>query len=116
MGSRVIMIAAADDADAKGTSRTSFRMPPDVAEPLTPFVYKSPFEHLSCQIAHEQKIPFLGFHNPKRQQVNFRQIFSRRRGDRQLRAQGSGLLALGRFVPGRVSAFMEEARRVRAMK
>ncbi len=76
MGSRVIMIAAADDADAKGVADVFFGMPPDVAEPLTPFVYKAPFEHLSCQIAHEQKIPFLGFHNPKRQQVNFRQIFS----------------------------------------
>ena len=51
-------------------------MPPDIPEPLTPFVYKAPFEHLSCQIASEQKIPFLGFHNPKRQQVNFRQIFN----------------------------------------
>ena len=53
-----------------------FGMPPEVPEPLTPFVYKLPFEYLSCQIAHEQKIPFLGFHNPKRQQVNFRQIFN----------------------------------------
>ena len=51
-------------------------MPPAVPEPLTPFVYKLPFEYLSCQIAHEQKIPFLGFHNPNRQQVNFRQIFN----------------------------------------
>ena len=45
-------------------------------EPLTPFVYKLPFEYLSCRIAHEQNVPFLGFHNPKRQQVNFRQIFN----------------------------------------
>jgi glucosamine--fructose-6-phosphate aminotransferase (isomerizing) len=76
MGSRVIMIAAENDVEARGVSDVFFAMPPDIPESLTPFVYKAPFEYLSCQISHEQKIPFLGFHNPKRQQVNFRQIFS----------------------------------------
>jgi glutamine---fructose-6-phosphate transaminase (isomerizing) len=76
MGSRVIVIAAAGDEDARRAADILFAMPPDIAEPLTPFVYKVPFEHLSCRIASEQKIPFLGFHNPKRQQVNFRQIFN----------------------------------------
>lgn len=76
MGSRVIMIAAAGDEEAKRVADVYFAMPPDIPESLTPFVYKTPFEHLACQIAHEQKIPFLGFHNPKRQQVNFRQIFN----------------------------------------
>jgi glucosamine--fructose-6-phosphate aminotransferase (isomerizing) len=76
MGSRVIVIAAAGDEDARRAADILFAMPPDIAEPLTPFVYKAPFEHLSCRIASEQKIPFLGFHNPKRQQVNFRQIFN----------------------------------------
>ncbi|HEV3042787.1 MAG TPA: hypothetical protein VGY52_02865, partial [Roseiarcus sp.] len=76
MGSRVIMIAAAGDEEAQRLADVYFAMPPGIPEPLTPFVYKAPFEHLSCQIAHEQKIPFLGFNNPKRQQVNFRQIFS----------------------------------------
>ncbi|HLW93327.1 MAG TPA: SIS domain-containing protein [Roseiarcus sp.] len=76
MGSRVIMIAAAGDEEAERVADVYFAMPPDIPESLTPFVYKAPFEHLSCQISHEQKIPFLGFHNPKRQQVNFRQIFS----------------------------------------
>jgi glucosamine 6-phosphate synthetase-like amidotransferase/phosphosugar isomerase protein len=75
MGSRVIMIAAANDAEARRVADVFFAMPPDIRESLTPFVYKTPFEHLSCRIAHEQKIPFLGFHNLKRQQVNFRQIF-----------------------------------------
>jgi glucosamine 6-phosphate synthetase-like amidotransferase/phosphosugar isomerase protein len=75
MGSRVIMIAAAGDEEARRVADVLFAMPPGTPEALTPFVYKLPFEYLSCQIAHEQKIPFLGFHNPKRQQVNFRQIF-----------------------------------------
>ncbi|HLJ71630.1 MAG TPA: SIS domain-containing protein [Roseiarcus sp.] len=76
MGSRVLIIGAADDEAARKAADVYFAMPADVPESLTPLVYKAPFEHLSCQIAHEQKIPFLGFHNPKRQQVNFRQIFS----------------------------------------
>ena len=76
MGSRVIVIGAEDDEEARRAADLFFAMPPDIPESLTPFVYKLPFEHLSCQIAHEQKIPFLGFHNPKRQQVNFRQIFN----------------------------------------
>jgi glutamine---fructose-6-phosphate transaminase (isomerizing) len=76
MGSRVIVIGAEDDDEARRAADVFFAMPPHIPESLTPFVYKLPFEHLSCQIAHEQKIPFLGFHNPKRQQVNFRQIFN----------------------------------------
>ena len=76
MGSRVIIIAAKGDQEARRVADVFFAMPEGVPEPLTPFVYKAPFEHLSCRIASEQKIPFLGFHNPKRQQVNFRQIFS----------------------------------------
>ena len=76
MDLRVIIIGADDDGEARRAADVYFGMPPGVPEPLTPFVYKLPFEYLSCQIAHEQKIPFLGFHNPKRQQVNFRQIFN----------------------------------------
>ena len=76
MGSRVIVVAAKGDEDAERVADVFFDMPSGIPESLTPFVYKAPFEHLSCQIAHEQKIPFLGFHNPKRQQVNFRQIFN----------------------------------------
>jgi glucosamine 6-phosphate synthetase-like amidotransferase/phosphosugar isomerase protein len=76
MGSRVLAIAAQGDEDAERVADIFFGMPPNIPEQLTPFVYKAPFEHLSCQIAHQQKIPFLGFHNPKRQQVNFRQIFN----------------------------------------
>jgi glucosamine 6-phosphate synthetase-like amidotransferase/phosphosugar isomerase protein len=76
MGSRVIIIGAMNDENARKAADIYFGMPSDVPESLTPLVYKAPFEYLSCQIAHEQKIPFLGFHNPKRQQVNFRQIFN----------------------------------------
>jgi len=76
MDSRVIIVGSSDDSQARQAADVFFAMPPDIPEPLTPLVYKLPFEHLSCRIAHEQNIPFLGFNNPKRQQVNFRQIFN----------------------------------------
>jgi glucosamine 6-phosphate synthetase-like amidotransferase/phosphosugar isomerase protein len=49
---------------------------PGVSEVLTPFVYKVPFEYLSCYIAAKQNIAFLNFDNPKRLEVNFKQIFN----------------------------------------
>ncbi|MBV8564126.1 MAG: SIS domain-containing protein [Methylobacteriaceae bacterium] len=76
MGSRVIIIGAENDGEARGAADVYFAMPGSTSEALTPFVYKLPFEYLSCRISAEQNIPFLGFHNPKRQQVNFRQIFA----------------------------------------
>ena len=80
MGSRVILIAARGDEQARRAADVFFAMPDNIPEALTPFIYKAPFEHLSCRIASEQKIPFLGFDNPKRQQVNFRQIFNSAEG------------------------------------
>ena len=55
MDSRVIIIGADDDGEARRAADVYFGMPRHVPEPLTPFVYKLPFEYLSCQIAHEQK-------------------------------------------------------------
>ena len=75
MESRIIIIGAEDDAEARGAADIYFAMPSNITESLTPFVYKLPFEYLSCYIAAEQNIHFLNFNNPKRQQVNFRQIF-----------------------------------------
>ncbi len=75
MGSRVVIIGAEDDAAAEAAADIYFPMPAGIPEYLTPFVYKLPFEYLSCRIAHEQGIPFLGFHDSRRQEVNFRQIF-----------------------------------------
>lgn len=74
MGSRVIVIGRDGDAEAKTASDIFFAMP-DLPEALTPFVYKLPFEYLSCHIADQQSIAFLGFDDKKRQEVNFRQIF-----------------------------------------
>jgi glucosamine--fructose-6-phosphate aminotransferase (isomerizing) len=74
MGSRVIIIGRDRDAEAKAASDIYFGMP-DLPEALTPFVYKLPFEYLSCHIADRQNVAFLGFDNRKRQEVNFRQIF-----------------------------------------
>ena len=74
MGSRDIIIGRVEDADAEGASDIYFAMP-DLPEALTPFVYKLPFEYLSCHIADQQNIAFLGFDNKRRQEVNFRQIF-----------------------------------------
>jgi len=76
----VILIAARGDEQARRAADVFFAMPDNIPEALTPFIYKAPFEHLSCRIASEQKIPFLGFDNPKRQQVNFRQIFNSAEG------------------------------------
>ena len=50
-------------------------MPIGIREALTPLVYKVPFEYLTCQIAVNRKVSFLGFDDPNRQKVNFRQIF-----------------------------------------
>ena len=74
MGSRVIIIGSAEDGDAQAAADLYFPMP-DLPEALTPFVYKLPFEYLSCHIADQQAIAFLGFDNKRRQEVNFRQIF-----------------------------------------
>ena len=74
MGSRVIIIGFDGDGQAKAASDIYFAMP-DLPEALTPFVYKLPFEYLSCHIADQQNVAFLGFDDPKRQEVNFRQIF-----------------------------------------
>jgi len=35
-----------------------------------------PFEYLACETSRVQNVPFLNFDNPKRQEVNFRQIFN----------------------------------------
>ena len=51
-------------------------MPAGIDEALTPFLYKLPFEYLSCEISRQQNIAFLGFDNKRRQEVNFRQIFN----------------------------------------
>jgi glucosamine 6-phosphate synthetase-like amidotransferase/phosphosugar isomerase protein len=75
MGSRVIIIGQEDDEKAKAASDIYFPMP-RISEVLTPFVYKAPFEYLSCYIADKQNIAFLNFDNPKRLEVNFKQIFS----------------------------------------
>ena len=76
MGSRVIIIGEEGDADAQAASDAYFPMPKGIPEYLTPFVYKLPFEYLSCVTSELQKIAFLNFDNPKRLEVNFRQIFN----------------------------------------
>lgn len=52
MGSRVIIIGDWNDAAAKAASDIFFAMP-TVPEALTPFLYKLPFEYLSCKIADQ---------------------------------------------------------------
>ncbi len=74
MGSRVIIIGQDGDAEAIAAADLYFGMPA-MSELLTPFVYKLPFEYLSCHIADQQNVAFLGFDNKKRQEINFRQIF-----------------------------------------
>jgi glucosamine--fructose-6-phosphate aminotransferase (isomerizing) len=76
MGSRVIIIGEEADQAAQAASDVYFAMPGGLSESVTPFVYKLPFEYLSCHIASQQKIAFLGFDNKRRQEINFRQIFN----------------------------------------
>jgi glucosamine 6-phosphate synthetase-like amidotransferase/phosphosugar isomerase protein len=76
MGSRVIIIGEEGDRPAEAASDVYFAMPAGLPEAVTPFVYKLPFEYLSCHISDQQKIAFLGFDNKRRQEVNFRQIFN----------------------------------------
>ncbi len=75
MGSQVHIIGAEDDGDARRAADVFYPMPSGVRETLSPFVYKLPFEYLSCHIAHQRGSSFLGFNDKKRQEVNFRQIF-----------------------------------------
>jgi glutamine---fructose-6-phosphate transaminase (isomerizing) len=75
MGSRVIIVGEAGDAAAEAAADVYFPMPPGIPEYLTPFVYKLPFEYVACETSRLQNVPFLNFNNPKRQEVNFRQIF-----------------------------------------
>lgn len=76
MGSQVVIIGDETDAEAKAASDIYFPMPAGIPESVTPFVYKLPFEYLSCEISRMQGTAFLGFDNKHRQEVNFRQIFN----------------------------------------
>lgn len=76
MGSRVIIIGETGDAECEAASDIYFAMPAGIPESLTPFVYKLPFEYLSCEVSRLQNIAFLGFDNLRRQEINFRQIFN----------------------------------------
>jgi glucosamine--fructose-6-phosphate aminotransferase (isomerizing) len=75
MGSRTIVIAEHTDDAPRARPTSSSACPAGIPEPLTPFVYKLPFEYLAAHIASAHGIDFFGFTNPLRQQVNFRQIF-----------------------------------------
>ena len=74
-GARVIVVAEEGDAEAAAASDVMFEMPAGLEENLTPFLYKLPFEYLTCYMAYARGVAFLGFDDPNRQEVNFRQIF-----------------------------------------
>ena len=75
MGSKVHIIGSETDDAARKAADVYYPMPSGVREALSPFVYKLPFEYLSCYIADLRGASFLGFNDKKRQEVNFRQIF-----------------------------------------
>jgi glucosamine--fructose-6-phosphate aminotransferase (isomerizing) len=76
VGSRVFIIGPEDDKAAVEAADVYFPMPNGMRESLTPFVYKVPFEYLTCYMAIHRNVRFLGFDDPIRQKVNFRQIFN----------------------------------------
>jgi len=78
VGSRVFIVGPKDDQAASAAADVYFPMPRGIRESLTPFVYKVPFEYLTCQIAIHRNVRFLGFDDPNRQKVNYRQIFDSR--------------------------------------
>ncbi len=76
MGAAVVAIGSAADKDLGSAADVVFPVHGQVREPLSPFVYCVPFELFACYLASARNRAFLGFDDPHRRQVNFRQIFN----------------------------------------
>ena len=76
MGAEVIAICASSDTEISQYADSTFLIQGEIREELTPFVYCIPFELLSCYLSDVRHSFFLGFDDPKRREVNFRQIFN----------------------------------------
>jgi glucosamine 6-phosphate synthetase-like amidotransferase/phosphosugar isomerase protein len=76
MGATVVAIASEEDTELKKYADKIFPIKGKVRESLTPFVYCVPFQLFSCYLSIARGRAFLGFDDPKRREVNFRQIFN----------------------------------------
>ncbi|SLM18810.1 Glucosamine 6-phosphate synthetase, contains amidotransferase and phosphosugar isomerase domain [uncultured spirochete] len=76
MGAEVIAICSAADVEIEKYADVLFPISGAIREELTPFIYCVPFELFSCYLSSVRNKFFLGFDDPKRREVNFRQIFN----------------------------------------
>jgi glutamine---fructose-6-phosphate transaminase (isomerizing) len=76
MQAQIVAVGSAADRELGGAADVVFPVQGSVREPLTPFVYCVPFELFACHLASARGRAFLGFDDPHRRQVNFRQIFN----------------------------------------
>lgn len=76
MRASIVAIGSDSDKDLGSAADLVFPVKGQVRELLTPFVYCVPFELFTCYLADARKRAFLGFDDPHRRQVNFRQIFN----------------------------------------
>ncbi len=78
VGGRAIVLAASSDRDARESADYFVPMPDTTSdeEALTPLVYGVPLQVLAMSYARATGSTMLGFDDPHRMQVNFRQIFS----------------------------------------
>ena len=72
----VVAIGSDSDKELAAAADLVFPVKGQVRELLTPFVYCVPFELFACYLSDARKRAFLGFDDPHRREVNFRQIFN----------------------------------------
>ncbi|HTP59117.1 MAG TPA: SIS domain-containing protein, partial [Spirochaetia bacterium] len=76
MRAQVVALGSADDKELASVADVVFPVHGRVREQLTPFVYCVPFQLFTCHLASARGRAFLGFDDPHRREVNFRQIFN----------------------------------------
>lgn len=76
MGASVVAIGSESDKELKQLVDLVFPIKGETVESLTPFIYCIPFELFACYLADARNRAFFGFDNPKRKEVNFKQIFN----------------------------------------
>ncbi len=77
MGGRAVALCSREDSKTASLADVVLPMPPtrDVDEWMTPLLYQIPLQIFSYAYARQIGSVMLGFDNPQRMQVNFRQIF-----------------------------------------
>lgn len=76
MGAHVVAVGDVSDAEVAAAADVVFPIHGATREAISPFVYCLPFGFLGCYLSIARGRAFLGFDDPKRREVNFRQIFN----------------------------------------